>query len=62
MKKVSIMFYYLILVIVVAACTKDELYQPVDQKGVENQNAVYQGDIDHKQVHDAMEAQRNQNR
>ncbi len=27
------MFYYLILVIVVATCTKDELYERVDQKG-----------------------------
>ncbi len=33
MKRLSLMFYYLILVIVVATCTKDELYERVDQKG-----------------------------
>lgn len=62
MKKLSIMCYYLILVIVVAACTKDELYEPVDMKGIENTNADYQGDIDHNQVRDQMEAQRKKNR
>ena len=62
MKKLSIMCYYLILVIVVAACTKEELYEPVDQKGIENTNADYQGDIDHNQVRDEMEAQRKKNR
>lgn len=56
------MCYYLILVIVVAACTKDELYEPVDMKGIENTNADYQGDIDHNQVRDQMEAQRKKNR
>jgi len=62
MKKLSIMFYYLILVMVVTACTKDGLYEPVDMEGIENQNAVYQGDIDHNQVHDAMESERKKQR
>ncbi|MBT8183907.1 MAG: hypothetical protein KJN76_03635 [Eudoraea sp.] len=62
MKKLSIMCYYLILVIVVAACTKEELYEPVDMEGIENTNADYQGDIDHREVRDAMEAQGKKNR
>ncbi len=60
MKNLSIIFLYISLVILVSACSKEELYDP--QKGLPLEDYNNLIEVDLRKVHEAMHSENSGNR